>query len=62
VEICAWEAPREQVEEEGCQGAEEEAVGEGAVDLLAEELAGTLEMFVSCGVEIRGRGREGTDH
>ena len=37
-----WEASGEQVEECGGEGAEEEAVGEGAVDLLAEELAGTL--------------------
>ena len=44
-----WELPREEVEDCGGGGAEEEAVGEGAVDLLSEELAGTLGVLVEFG-------------
>jgi hypothetical protein len=38
VELRFGKAAGEEVERGGCEGAEEEAVGEGLVDLLAEEL------------------------
>jgi hypothetical protein len=42
VELRFGKAAGEEVERGGCEGAEEEAVGEGLVDLLAEELCWAL--------------------
>jgi hypothetical protein len=42
VELRFGKAAGEEVESGGCEGAEEEAVGEWLVDLLAEELCWAL--------------------
>lgn len=50
VEVGFWEAPAEEVERERGGGADEEAVGERSVDLLAEEFSWALDRCVSFGL------------
>lgn len=45
MEIGAWEASVEAVEENGDEGSDEEAVGEGPVDGLCEEAFGALDII-----------------